>query len=220
MSAAFASTHKDTISPSAAEEIVSLIERFCWCMGAARTSARSNEILGAIAEVRLAKTTATFFTNMSTVNQRAWIDDLISRAAAPVNSAPYVCLLDTGINRGHPLLAAVTHDNDIHCYDPNWGPADQIGHGTPMAGLAVYGDLTEALAGGQNVQFTHRIESVKLINATSPHDKELYGAVTSEVRQPCGSNARPNAESIAWLSRPQMTAIVDGLLHGPLPSML
>ena len=69
-----------------------------------------------------------------------------------------MCLLDTGINRGHPLLAGLTQDDDIHSYDPNWGPADGFGHGTPMAGLAVYGDLTEALAGGQDVQSTHRIE--------------------------------------------------------------
>ena len=126
------------------EEIVFIDRTILLVHGSGQNLARSNEILGAIAEVRLAKTTATFFTNMSTVDQRAWIDDLISRHAAPVDGAPYVCLLDTGINRGHPLLAAVTHDNDIHCYDPNWGPADQIGHGTPMAGLAVYGDLTES----------------------------------------------------------------------------
>jgi hypothetical protein len=162
------------------QEIVFIDRTIVLVHGSGENLARSNDILGAIAEVRLAKTTAAFFTNMSTVDQRAWVDDLIARAAVPVDGAPYVCLLDTGINCGHPLLAAVTHDDDTHSYDPNWGAADGLGHGTPMAGLAIYGDLAEALGGGQDVQLTHRIESVKLINEATPIAKELYGAVTRE----------------------------------------
>ncbi len=141
---------------------------------------QSNDLLGAIAEVRLAKDVADFFTRMDKVEQQAWVDNLLARATAPGDSAPYICLLDTGLNRAHPLLEAVTHDDDLHSYNPDWGPNDRHGHGTPMAGLATYGDLIEALGSGGPIALTHRIESVKLFNVHDPHAKELYGAVTAE----------------------------------------
>jgi hypothetical protein len=162
------------------QEIVFIDRTIVLVHGTAENLARSNDILGAIAEVRLAKTTADFFTRMNTIDQQAWVNDLIQRSAVPIAGAPYICLLDTGINRGHPLLAPITHDDDIHTYNPNWGKNDQFGHGTPMAGLAAYGDLTEVLGGAHAVQLTHRIESVKLFNDQDPHAKALYGAVTQE----------------------------------------
>jgi hypothetical protein len=166
-----------TIGP---QEIIFIDRTVVLVHGKGQNLSRSNDILGAIAEVRLAKTTADFFTAMTAIDQQVWVDDLIKRVAAPVDGAPYLCLLDTGINRGHPLLGPATHDDDLHTYNPDWGAADRFGHGTPMAGLAVYGDLTEALASGQAITLTHRLESVKVINDVDPHPKELYGAVTQE----------------------------------------
>jgi len=148
--------------------------------GRGRDLARSNDILGAIAEVRLAKTTADFFTSMAAIEQKEWLDDLLARVVAPSDTAPFVCLLDTGLNHAHPLLADVADQSDLHTYNPNWGTADVYGHGTPMAGLAVYGDLTEALASGRAIPLSHRLESVKLFNEQDPHAQELYGAVTQE----------------------------------------
>lgn len=163
-----------------AQEIVFIDRAIVLVYGTGQNLSHSNDILGAIAEVRLAKTTADFFTAMTAIDQQAWVDDLIKRVRAPADGTPYLCLLDTGLNRGHPLLGPATHDDDLHSYNPNWGTADRFGHGTPMAGLAVYGDLTEALASGQTITLSHRLESVKLINDADPHAKELYGAVTQE----------------------------------------
>jgi hypothetical protein len=128
----------------------------------------------------LAKTVADFFTNMSAVEQQAWVDNLKARCTPPPDGAPYVCLLDTGLNRGHTLLTDVTRDDDLHTYNPNWGVADTYGHGTPMAALAVYGDLTEPLGSAQAIALTHRLESVKFVNKNAPHDEDLYGAVIAE----------------------------------------
>ena len=162
------------------EEIKFIDRTIVLVHGTAQNLSRSNDILGAIAEVRLAKTTADFFTNMTAIDQRAWVDDLIKRLTLAADGAPYLCLLDTGVNRGHPLLDGITHDADLHAYNPSWGTDDRFGHGTPMAGLAIYGDLTEALTNGQAITLTHRLEFVKLINDADPHAKELYGAVTKE----------------------------------------
>lgn len=148
--------------------------------GTAAALSRSVEILGAIAELRLAKETAAFFTRMNAIEQREWVSNLAGRLEAPDENAPYVCLLDTGVNAAHPLLAPIAHEDNLHTYKPAWGADDRQGHGTPMAGLATYGDLTTLLASPDPVPLTHRVESVKIINPADPHEKDLYGAVTRE----------------------------------------
>ena len=148
--------------------------------GTARNLSRSIDILGMIAELRLPKTTAAFFTAMNAVEQQAWVDDLAGRMTVPAANAPYICLFDTGLNHAHPLLAGVSAASDLHTYKPAWGTDDRQGHGTPMAGLVSFGDLTEAFASAGPVAMTHRIESVKIIHPADPNDVELYGAVTQE----------------------------------------
>ncbi len=83
-----------------------------------------------------------------------------ARADDPV---PYVCLLDTGVNNGHPLIAPALADSDLHTVEPAWGTDDAEGHGTAMAGLALAGDLTDALALDEPIEIGHRLESVKLL---------------------------------------------------------
>jgi hypothetical protein len=54
------------------------------------------------------------------------------------------------------------------------------GHGTQMAGLAIYGDLTTVLSGDGPIELTHGVHSLKLIHAPDPHRPDLYGEVTIE----------------------------------------
>jgi len=173
--------HAATFHLIIGQQTVSFVDRkVVLVRGTARDLSRSIEILGMIAELRLPKTTAAFFTSMNAIEQQAWVDDLAGRVTAPALDAPYVCLFDTGLNQGHPLLAQVADIDDLHTYKPAWGTDDRLGHGTPMAGLAAFGDLTEALASVEPITMTHRIESVKIIHPTDPNDVELYGAVTQE----------------------------------------
>jgi hypothetical protein len=148
--------------------------------GTANNLSRSIEILGMIAEVRLPKTTAAFFTEMTAIDQQQWVNELAARIVPPVAGAPFVCLLDTGLNQGHPLLTQVVNPADLHTYKPAWGVDDRYGHGTEMVGLASFGDLTDVLQGAGQVLCTHGVESVKIFNERDPHEPELYGAVTEE----------------------------------------
>ena len=124
--------------------------------------------LNSIAELRRAKETADFFDSMGRAEQREWLADLLSRIRYPLadDEAPYVCLLDTGTNRGHPLLSSAVAAADLHTVEPAWGTADDHGHGTQMAGLAIAGNLTDLLASSTPVKINHLLESVKLL----PHD--------------------------------------------------
>ncbi|WFU31298.1 S8 family peptidase [Bradyrhizobium brasilense] len=143
---------------------------------------RSAGILGVIAEVRKARATADLYSTRSAADQTLEIEDTLARLTPASAGSPVVGLLDTGVNRGHPLLAAVISDNDAQTLKQAWGAHDgnQGGHGTQMAGLALYGDLTEVLAGDGPVELTHGLQSLKLIHPADPHDPDLYGAVTIE----------------------------------------
>ena len=126
---------------------------------------RSMVTLNSIAELRRPKETADFFDSLERDEQADWLDDLLDRArfAGEADDTPHACLLDTGVNRGHPLLAPALDAAGLHTVEPGWGTDDAVGHGTEMAGLALVGDLNERLAGNGPVEIEHRLESVKLI---------------------------------------------------------
>jgi len=93
-----------------------------------------------------------------------------------------VCLLDTGTARAHPLLSRALAATDMHSVDPSWGVDDAVGHGTEMAGLALFGDVTEQLTGSGPVRIEHRLESVKLLphDGANEGDARLHGYLTTE----------------------------------------
>jgi hypothetical protein len=144
--------------------------------------ARGANVLGVIAEVRKAKITAEFFSTLSPAEQHEWSDELTQRLTPPPAGAPAVGLLDTGVNHAHPLLTPVMVDADVQTLKPPWGVNDTHpgGHGTQMAGLAIYGDLSPILAGNGVIALTHGVQSLKLIHQPDPHRPELYGTVTIE----------------------------------------
>lgn len=150
--------------------------------GTREALSRNSKLLGLIAEVRKAKATADFYSVLSPSDQRAVTEEFLSRIAVAGPNAPVVALLDTGVNRGHPALAPVIADADLHALKAQWGVHDthHNGHGTQMAGLALYGDLAPILAESEPIALRHGLQSLKLIHARDPHAPELYGIVTIE----------------------------------------
>ena len=143
---------------------------------------RSIMTLNSIAELRRAKETADFFDSLPLEDQSEWNDDLLQRLNIPVEDedAPHVCVLDTGVNRGHPLLTSALGSRDLHTIEPGWGTNDNQGHGTEMAGLALLGDLTPVVVSNEPVSIYHRLESVKLLdrNHSNSDDPEYHGYLT------------------------------------------
>ena len=145
---------------------------------------RSMLTLNSIAELRRAKETADFFDSLELAEQGEWIDDLLDRSAFvdDARDVAHVCLLDTGVTRGHPLLTSALASSDLHTVEPAWGEGDDSGHGTEMAGLALAGDLTALLAASGPVEITHRLESVKLLprDGSGGDDPRHHGHLTVE----------------------------------------
>lgn len=140
--------------------------------------------LNCVAELRRAKETAEFFDGMAPPEQQQWVEETLARltVAAEVDATPRVCLLDSGVNRGHPLLAPFLATADLHTVDPAWGVDDTANHGSGLAGLVALGDLSNALASGDPVLIHHRLESVKLtpVQGANDGDAKHHGYLFAE----------------------------------------
>jgi hypothetical protein len=148
--------------------------------GTKEQMSRSVNLLNCIAELRRVKDSADFFTAMNRPEQIDWVNAALDQITPPDRDSPAVCILDTGINHTHPLLRIVLDADDLDTCDPAWGTADHKGHGTEMAGLATYGDLTELLAYNGPVLLSHQLESVKILPPHGATEAHLYGNITIE----------------------------------------
>lgn len=133
-----------------------------------------------IAEYRLAKENAIFWTEMTNAEQAEWVEDLRTRIQPNGTSNISICILDHGVNYGHSLLSPILNYNDCQSIQPSWGVHDHNGHGTMMAGIAAYGDLEDCLASPNNIQVNHLLESIKILPPNDQNPPELWGYITKQ----------------------------------------
>ncbi|WP_156380619.1 MULTISPECIES: S8 family peptidase [unclassified Rhodococcus (in: high G+C Gram-positive bacteria)] len=114
--------------------------------------------------------------------QNDYVSDLMSRVVPAPYDAPAVCHLDSGVARTHILIEGSLHEDDLHTVVGNDG-FDRSGHGTSMAGIALFGSTLDAhLLGTTSVVLTHRLESVRILPRryeTVP-DPVTYGDITAQ----------------------------------------
>ena len=181
-----------------------------------------------LAEIGFATDDPAILVDCSGRKQDGLVDELASRIVWPGSDVPAVCLLDTGVNRGHPLIEPALAPQDSQAIDEDWGVDDHYGgpgHGTPMAGLALHGDLTGPLADASTLELRHRLESVKFLSPIprEEDDPANYGAITkaavalAEERNPdrirtiCSAATNPNR----YGDRPsRWSAAVDEIAAG------
>lgn len=141
-------------------------------------------LLDNLAELRKPQQLNDFITgpNVDLEDKQAWVEDLIKRTEYHTDeNSVVICLLDSGVNNKHPLLTKILPDKRLYTLKESWGTEDTWsngGHGTGMSGLALYGDLTEALSTTHNIKIYHGVESFKIIHPADPNDPDLYGAIT------------------------------------------
>lgn len=135
--------------------------------------------LGGVRALAAPTVTADYFDALEIEEQVEWVDDVVGRTTFNGGADPnYITLLDRGVNRGHPLIAPALAVADRHAAEPAWNFEDSVGHGTQLAGLALFGDLTTAVQSVNPIQVRHRLESVKIIPDAGHNPHHLLGAVT------------------------------------------
>lgn len=160
-----------------AEYIVKLVK------GSAKQLSSSLLLLDNLAELRKPQEIADFILdkNLSYGDKKAWLEDLQQRINCKFDeNSILVCLLDSGVNNKHPLINPFLPDSHLYTYNSSWGTEDSHpfdGHGTGVAGLALYGDLTDALSSKDKIDIYHGLESFKILFHNQPNDPDLYGAI-------------------------------------------
>jgi hypothetical protein len=136
----------------------------------------------AVAELRRTSTTAEFFDSLPPGDQFTFSEEVRERLAfrAPGEASVRVCLLDTGVNRSHALIAPACNPGDCVSVVNGSSGDDHQGHGTELAGIALFGDLVPVLDGRAAVDIPHRLESVKIIPPAGANLHDLLGAITRD----------------------------------------
>lgn len=132
-----------------------------------------------LAEIRESSTVASFFTNLEGKDQQEWVADLLSRVSFLPGDVS-VCLLDSGINEGHPLLNPIVDKDVVLSVDDNLSAFDRDNHGTRLAGIVAYDDLNKLLESSSSITINHSIESIKIYDQIKNNEPELYGEIAKE----------------------------------------
>lgn len=137
--------------------------------------------LGGVRALAAPASSADFYDSLEVAEQADWVNEMRARTTYLDHAdIGYVTLLDTGVSRAHPLIAPVLLAADRHAAEPAWGLEDIKGHGTQMAGLALFGDLATPLQSAHSIVIAHRLESVKLLPDAGQNPHHLLGAVTRQ----------------------------------------
>lgn len=150
------------------------------------TLAASPALLDTLGEIRGAYPLRHDYMDLSALEQREYVREAERRIRLPGKEAPYVCILDTGVNRTHPLLENLLELEDSSTVFGDGLHSDAYihfnvhGHGTPMAGLAAFGDLRSLLEQTDEWEQTHRLESVRIFDPARPHEPDNYGKITEQ----------------------------------------
>ena len=90
--------------------------------------------------------------------------------AAPPADGPSLCIVDSGVSDGHPFLSKhVAHASAI--LKSTTSPADLNGHGTMVAGLAVFGSIRACYGSGVFAS-TVRLYSARVLNDQNRFEDE------------------------------------------------
>lgn len=132
----------------------------------------------AVSELRSVPKTPSIVTRLPIEAQHQLIEDALERIEPPDPNAPALCLLDSGVNEGHPLLNQ--HVTVTATWNPSWGTQDDDNHGTPMASIALFGDLLPTLTNDDVITISNPLESVKIYTSAAQDEPELRGIIVRD----------------------------------------
>lgn len=135
--------------------------------------------VGYIESIRPCGIPVSEITNLDARSQREFVNDMADRLSTELGDTS-VCVLDSEVNRAHPLLAPVVDDESVLSADPAWSGLDVNGHGTEMAGVAAHGDLRRHFESRDGFLARHAVESVEILPPKGENEEHLYGAITHD----------------------------------------
>ncbi|WP_198032925.1 S8 family peptidase [Mesorhizobium sp. L48C026A00] len=99
---------------------------------------------------------------------RKAISNAVAQRIVPAPAgAPRTVILDSGVYAANPLLRASISPANLKTVDADWGTDDKSGHGTAMAGVALFPNLEAAATSRAPIVLTTALESVKVFRPLS-----------------------------------------------------
>lgn len=116
------------------------------------------------------------------VSNREWNSLLANSVPLTIDeNSVQVGLLDSGVNNAHELLSAALPDDRMSTAINVQDSIDNTFHGTDMAGLILYGDLTDVAYQRRDIEpVSHILSSVKIIEDGHQTDADFYGAIIED----------------------------------------
>lgn len=114
----------------------------------------------AVVELRSASSFVAEYLDFDPEERVAAAASFVSLVSAPNGTGPITTILDTGVNFANPIVGVALKAEDCKAIDPNWAVNDHSGHGTGMAGVALYGDLEKKIEDGLPVSLQTSLESI------------------------------------------------------------
>lgn len=93
-----------------------------------------------------------------------------------------IAILDTGVNSNHRLLTDYLPSERCFSVIESGNKLDQENHGTGLASLALYGDLTDVIYQRKRVRVTSDLTSVKMLSKKEGEGnrEEMYALITED----------------------------------------
>lgn len=139
-------------------------------------------LMNCIAEIRQVYDYTITYAAESNAQQNVLLEGIKKRIELTGDGALSICVLDTGIERGHPLLEQLIAEKDNATIDKAWGTKDDWNHGTPISGLVAYGDLNNALNSTGSIKIPYSVEGVRIVPPQTivNDDEKLAGYYTAQ----------------------------------------
>lgn len=151
----------------------------------------------AIVELRGASDFIADHQNLPPPDRLRQIAEIATRVVPAPPAAPWVTLLDTGVNPGSALLAQSLPTTRCRAVVGAWNPFDGHGHGSMMAGVALYGDLSDLAATSGRVALETALESVAVFNPDSVVKLPARDAISRAVNLAENSVRHPRVYCLA-----------------------
>ena len=97
------------------------------------------------------------------------------RIISPAADAPTICVIDSGIQEGHPFISAAIDSENSYSFLPNDDfIGDQVsggGHGTRVAGVAMFG---ESIPSDEEFESEFWLQNARVLNSRNGMPRQLF----------------------------------------------
>ena len=145
----------------------------------------------AVVELRGASTFVSNYLSLDPEGRAPAVQGILDRLTAAPAGSVRTTILDSGVNFANPLLAlSLPATRCMSIEAARWGTLDHSGHGTHMAGVALYPDLAGIANSTSPVLLTTSLESVMVTAPDDAYPVPAHAAISRAVALAEGENAR------------------------------